>query len=82
MVSLLPIVSSVLLLGRVSQVLIVSLVLLFRGCHWCLRSPYCNGFAALDASVTGAAGVSGVALALCTTAACVSWVLLVSRVPL
>ena len=61
---------------------IVSLVLLFHRCCWCLGSPYWHGFAALAVSVTGAAGVSGATFALRAAVAQVSWVPLGSRVPL
>lgn len=59
-------------LGAISQMLIVSLVSALSQMPLVSQVPYCNGFATLDASVTGAAGVSGVAPALCATAACVS----------
>ena len=57
LVSLFPLVSWVLSLGRVSGVSIVSLVLLFHGCRCCLRCPYCSGFAAFAVRVMGAAGI-------------------------
>lgn len=81
LVSLLPLVSCILLLGRVSWVPIVLLASLFHERRWCFRWPSCHGFATLATSVR-LPRHSGATLALRATVAWVSWVLLVSQVPL